>query len=50
MKVGPLPFSFEAYMLVTSVTPGEQITWINHGVSVTVQPSTDLERTEDGAR
>jgi RNA polymerase sigma-70 factor (ECF subfamily) len=48
MKFGPLPFSFEAYMLVTSVTPGEQITWINHGVGVTVQQSTDLEDAEGG--
>jgi RNA polymerase sigma-70 factor (ECF subfamily) len=48
MQFGPLPFSFEAYMLVTSVTLQEQITWINHGVGVTVQQSTDLEDTEEG--
>lgn len=48
MRFGPLPFSFEAYMLVTGVKPGEQITWINHGVGVTVQQSTDLEAAEGG--
>ena len=48
MRFGPLPFSFEAYMLVTGVKPLEQITWINHGIGVTVQQSTDLEDTEEG--
>ena len=47
-KIGPLPFTFDAYMLVTGVVPGERITWINHGVGVTVQQSTDLADAEGG--
>jgi RNA polymerase sigma-70 factor (ECF subfamily) len=48
MKIGPLPFTFDANLLVTGVTPLEQITWINHGVGVTVQQSTDLADAEGG--
>ena len=48
IKVGPLPFTFDAAMLITGMTPLEQIAWINHGVGVTVQQTTDLAEAQDG--
>jgi RNA polymerase sigma-70 factor (ECF subfamily) len=47
-RIGVLPFTFDAYMLVTGLVPGERITWINHGFGVTVQQSTDLAHAEGG--
>jgi RNA polymerase sigma-70 factor, ECF subfamily len=46
IHVGPISFTFDARMLVTSSTPPQQITWINHGIGVTVHQTTELVEAE----